>query len=214
MKRIVCVAVVLLMCMSAFAGVAEERFALRCGIYFGDTKNEVKEKETLAIKSETDYEIVTESGKLAGENVESVSYRFDDKGQLVSVLWNVCNSRNDIFPPMIFESLSESLSAKYGTPDSSDTDTFFLIKGAAIDDMLNLAEESTAFALSLMLGKAGPMMQNEWQIESSNNENVKIDLLLYQVDETDYRLRLSYDVYTDEQLEMLHKENRKSLDDI
>lgn len=190
-----------------------EEVILRNDIRFGDSLAEVKAKETLEIKSETADELRTGSGVLAGVDVKSVIYRFED-GKLVSVLWDVLNSRNDIFPPLIFDDLQSALTAKYGTPDSTDTNSFFLIHGAAIDEMLDLASEDLAFTMMMIWGEAGPIKQCEWQIDSHHNENVKIDLLYYKVAEEDFRIRLSFDVYTDEQLEQmiqLDKEGNNSI---
>lgn len=53
----------------------------------------------------------------------------------------------------------------------------------------------------------GPLMLNEWTITGDNNKNMKIDLLLYSLGSEDYRLRLSYDIYTDEELALLQEEN-------
>ena len=109
MKRIISCILVLIFCLTISTCFAEERFALRCGIYFGDTKADVKSKETLKITKETSNELVTESGELAGVSVEFISYRFDNSGKLISVLWNVVDSRNNIYPPMLFDSLEEAL---------------------------------------------------------------------------------------------------------
>lgn len=214
MKRIISILLVLVFCLNAQLCVAEEQFALRCGIFFGDTKEDVKAKETLKIAKESATELVTVSGELAGVSVESVSYRFDQSGKLVSVLWNVVDARNSMYPYMLFDTLEEAITKKYGPANSTTTDCYFLIEGAAINEMLTLIEEDTYFRLGMLLGEAGPLEQYEWQIESSGNENVKIDLLLYQYDEEDFRLRLSYDMYTDEQLETLQQENNKVSDDI
>lgn len=210
MKRIISCILVLIFCLTISTCFAEERFALRCGIYFGDTKADVKSKETLKITKETSNELVTESGELAGVSVEFISYRFDNSGKLISVLWNVVDSRNNIYPPILFDTLEEALTKKYGKPDSTDINSSFLIEGAAIEEMLN----DDIVLLGMLIGKSGPLQQCEWQIESSGNENVKIDLLYYQAYDEDYRLRLSYDLYTDEELEELQKENNAISDDI
>lgn len=201
MKKIVCLMIIMLCTFSIAISFAEE-FTLRNGIKFGDSVETVKEKETLEIKNEGENEIRTASGELAGVNVDAIVYRFDEGGKLVSVLWEVLNDgRNPYFPQKKFDSLNTALIKKYGVPDNTDTQSFFIIQGAAIEEMMKLAQESSLFQFSMALGIAGPVKQSEWQIESKDNQNVKIDLLYYKVYDEDYRIRLSYDLYTDEELE-------------
>lgn len=189
--------------------VANKPFELRCGIHFGDTIADVKIKETLSFKSESENELTTKKGELAGVNVESLTYRFDENGKLYSVLWTVLSSKNNIFPSQNYDILYEQLTKKYGKPNSTDIQSSFLIEGAAIEEMFGLMKTDMSFALNMVMGKAGPLKQSEWQVKSSGNENVKIDLLLYQVKEEDYRLRLSYDIYTDEQLQHLQSQKQQ-----
>lgn len=181
-------------------------FILRNNIKFGDSVETVKAKETVEIKSESTTELRTESCDLAGVNIKSVVYRFDESGKLVSVLWEVQDSRNTILAPGTFDSLSTSLEAKYGQPDSRDTQSSFLIQGAAISEMMN----DEICVLGMMIGKAGPIKQCEWQIESHGNQNVKIELLYYQRYKDDYRVRLSYDMYTDEELDAIVQEKQNT----
>lgn len=203
-------------CLNMIMATAEERFSLRCGVFFGDSKEVIKSKETLIIAAESDYEITTNSGKLAGIDVDAVVYRFDENNGLISVLWTIVDAANEDYAITIYNTLSDSLSKKYGKPDNTDKNTHYLIKGAAIEEMYALMEEEFLFPILVSFGEAGPMYQSEWHIESYKNENVKIDLLLYKHDENDYRLRLSYDLFTDEQLKKLQdeqKENEKRVSD-
>lgn len=206
MKKILCILLTLSLFMMTSVSFAEA-FTLRNGIHFGDTLEEVKAKETLEIKSQTENELVTKSGVLANVDVDSVIYRFENN-KLVSVLWEVVDSRNNFYPPMVFDDLNTALTAKYGKSDSTDTDSYFLVKGAAIEEMMELMVEDFSFMLGMLMGEAGPLKQCEWEIESQGNENVKIDLLYYQVAEEDFRVRLSYDLYTDEELEELKKQDQ------
>lgn len=174
-------------------------FVLRNDIRFGDTIETVKAKETVEIRSESSTELKTKSCELAGVDVNSVIYRFDENGKLISVLWDVMNSANSIFAPVTFDSLKASLEAKYGPPSNTDTQSSFVIQGSAISEMMN----DDIFLLGMITGTSGPIQQCEWQIESHGNQNVKIELLYYKRKKDSYRVRLSYDMYTDEELDAI-----------
>lgn len=198
-KLFVMIIIAVILCMGSSLGNADEQFTLRCKINFGDTKDDVKAKEELPIKRQTAERITTESGTVAGIYVHSINYSFDDSGKLVSVLWEKDSKNTLIFDD--FSSLSENLCKKYGNPINTDKDINFLIKGAAIEDL--------QFEMRYLfpIPGYGPLMLNEWTITGDNNKNMKIDLLLYSLGSEDYRLRLSYDIYTDEELALLQEEN-------
>lgn len=178
--------------------IAEEDFILRNGIVFGDTLEDVKQKETLTIRSSSVDKTnnVWFEGKIAGMD-GSVRFDFDEgTGKLIDMLYEFNSSSKKDFIDSDYSTLKKGLIRKYGNPLGNTGGSLHLITGPAV--------ESSALMIILyqyINGSGDIRDYDEWVIES-NGYNVKIDLMSFYTRDDDYNYTyynyLSYHYYTDD----------------
>lgn len=196
---------------------ANDDFELRKGIRFGDTVDEVKQKETIEFEDLSEYgfeEKEDEEGYLIINTLEDeimgidgsiIHYKFKD-GSLVDMQYafgedessSSCNGNYDV--------LLTSLIKKYGNPiDKANKTSSIPITTSAIDDMLSITENNGMEVL-------GATIENELNIEDIDewllyydNYGVKIDLVKFNayysfLGETKYKVKIGYRYIDEEEL--------------
>lgn len=191
-KRIITICLLLSMCLS-FCACGEARaatstddkdtstqFTLRSGIQFGDTVDEVKEKETsLELRNEYDppnskYGHMLEyNGTIAGYD-GTAAFEFGESG-LKQMYYSFSASSSLITettnPEDIYKTIYESCARQYG--DELKSGEEFPVGGYAVDEALFKIENADA-----KLQK-----YNQWVILNDNGiDGVKVDLVMYYVD--------------------------------
>ncbi len=220
MKKMLSMLMTMLLLWS-FAGAAhaENEFVLRNGIQFGDTKEEVRAKETIAINEEEGDEqsLWTEEGSVAGFEEVVICYVFDDEDKLIEVKWQLPESYYSDTSDSIYSKMKKALSEKYGTPLGYTNGDFYIITTIAVTG-------AAVFAGTYKLvGKYGDLRDyDEWDYEYQNGQHVKIDLIQFYTGATynslQYRVWIGYKHFTDEELnaakEEKQEENAAVLNDI
>ena len=119
MKKMLSIIMAMLLLWSfTVAAHAENEFVLRNGIQFGDTKEEVRAKETIEINEEegNENQIWTKEGNVAGFEGVNLLYVFDDEDKLIEVKWQLPESSYSDTSDSIYSKMKKALSEKYGTP--------------------------------------------------------------------------------------------------
>lgn len=197
MKKMICLIVMVSMLFSQFA-LAEE-FSLRNGIVFGDTLDEVKQKETLPIESSSEDKTdkVWFEGTIAGME-GSVRFDFDEEtGKLTDMLYSFDSKSDRDFIDSDYSTLYKSLNRKYGTPLGNTSGSLYIITGPAIENAATII----ALYKYLLEGTGDFRDYDEWVVEADGYK-VKIDLVSYYVRDSDYKYSyynaVSYHYFTDD----------------
>lgn len=203
-KRIMALVLVSVMLMVAQTALAEE-FTVHAGVKFGETKEEVKNKETLELDEEADTKL-TYKGTVANINNSSIEYYFNDEGYLNDVLYSFPTSTTRDTISTRFDTIESGLVRKYGKSLGNSGGDFYIITGPAFDN-------AVAFiALMMWLDGTGDVVDyGEW-IVPNEEDNVKIDLIAYYTRDSKYNynyfLMLSYHPFTDEDLKAAQDEKK------
>lgn len=216
-KTITCLLSMLLVLCCVTPAFAEEEFTLRNGIKFGDTIEEILEKETSLTRKDDDSSWF--SGTIAGYKDSEAGFFFDDDGKLVEMAYvfnqfgNDYKARSDVSD--VYATLYRSIVNKYGSPIGNVGGTTELITGSAITRMSVMV-----YIFGGLDGYDGDYLDyDEWVIDCTNG-HVKIDLISYYYRDADYNYNydvdLSYYFYTDAEYEEALNEKiaeRKAVDD-
>ena len=192
------------------AAHAENEFVLRNGIQFGDTKEEVRAKETIEINEEegNENQIWTKEGNVAGFEGVNLLYVFDDEDKLIEVKWQLPESSYSDTSDSIYSKMKKALSEKYGTPLGYTNGDFYIITTTAVTG-------AAVFAGTYKLvGKYGDLRDyDEWDYEYQNGQHVKIDLIQFYTGATynslQYRVWIGYKHFTDEELNAAKQEKEE-----
>ena len=202
MKKMLSIIMAMLLLWSfTVAAHAENEFVLRNGIQFGDTKEEVRAKETIEINEEegNENQIWTKEGNVAGFEGVNLLYVFDDEDKLIEVKWQLPESSYSDTSDSIYSKMKKALSEKYGTPLGYTNGDFYIITTTAVTG-------AAVFAGTYKLvGKYGDLRDyDEWDYEYQNGQHVKIDLIQFYTGATynslQYRVWIGYKHFTDEEL--------------
>ena len=210
MKRIITIFLLFSMCLS-FCACGEARaassnskgaFPLRNDIHFGESKEQVKEKEkesnTLELTAEWDRGMYYRGkGTIAGYDGD-VDYYFSDN-QLTELLYTLHFYTDDSSQKVdqldqAFTTIYESCKRQYGEETHSNKDRIVSkFSGRAIYEFTD--------------NKGNMMDYREWVLEGIYDENVTIDLIEYKYDFSSilgsfpvYAIQLSYHYYSDEEI--------------
>ena len=214
MKKIlvwVVLAVVLVSCMP-FA-LAEKDFQLRNGIVFGDTMEEILQKETTLTRNGDDSNWFT--GKIAGYSDAECGFMFDDDGKLEAMRYTfgnkVCYNRDRMND--VYKSLCDSLKRKYGNPLGNVGGSCYIITGPAIESM-----SLYVYLLGSLDGYAGDYTDYDEWIVDSGDDHVKIDLISYYYRDDDFKyyyfVDVSYKYFTDADIEAAQNEKQGARDEV
>lgn len=211
MKKMLSIIMAMLLLWSfTVAAHAENEFVLRNGIQFGDTKEEVRAKETIEINEEegNENQIWTKEGNVAGFEGVNLLYVFDDEDKLIEVKWQLPESSYSDTSDSIYSKMKKALSEKYGTPLGYTNGDFYIITTTAVT-------WAAVFAGTYKLvGKYGDLRDyDEWDYEYQNGQHVKIDLIQFYTGATynslQYRVWIGYKHFTDEELNAAKQEKEE-----
>ena len=192
-KKVISVCLCIILALSVIYIAYAEDFTIHAGTMFGDTKQQVMEKETLAYQGEKDYDDDTSyliyDGTVAAYDNCHIYYYFDKKEELLIDAEYDMGRFFDIGNDGIlnrYAQLQDALTEKYGEALSEDDETTFLILGQGVYPNSNVYDYKWV----------------SW-VAPYENYNVKIDLILssYKGD-SDLFLNIDYYTFTDEELEI------------
>lgn len=210
MKKLLSTIMAMLLLWSfAVSAHAENEFVLRNGIQFGDTKEQVRAKETIAIneKESKGDELITEKENVAGFERVEIVYRFDEKGKLIEVKWDMpwqslSNSNSD------YEKLKNAFQQKYGTPLGYSNGELYIITTTVFDEIAK-----QIVSMPFIGGTAALLDYSEWDYEYQKGQHVKIDLAQYYIEDKvgnrGYQLKVCYKYFTDEELNTAIQEKKE-----
>ena len=215
MKKLIsllmCVCMLLAGLNAAFAEA--EDFELRSGIHFGDTIDDIVEKETTLTR--LDEESNEFQGRISGYDDASCMFTFDDDGKLEDMRYifgsDVCYSRDKM--NNVYLDLYRGLVRKYGTAIGNTGGSCELITGSAIDTMTLYV-----YLLGELDGYSSDYTDyDEWIVDTKDG-HVKIDLVSFYLRNSDfeysYYVDLSYKFYTDEDFEAAQQEKQAARDEV
>ena len=212
--RLVSILLVLCCVTTAFA---DEEFVLRNGIKFGDTIDEIVEKETTLTRKSDDSNWFV--GTIAGYKDSEAGFFFDDGGKLEDMGYSFSQfgsdykARSDVSD--VYATLYKSIVRKYGSPIGNVGGNAELITGSAITRMSVMV-----YIVGGADGYDGDYLDyDEWIVDCAGG-HVKIDLVSYYYRDSNYKYHfyvdLSYYFYTDADYEEARNEKiaaRKVVDD-
>ena len=206
MKKIVSLLLILIIACTSLLASAEE-FTIHAGTKFGDTIDEVLEKETLERimedKSGKDYAVLYYEGTVAGFPKVHIVYYFQNNDMVLDrAAYHIASSLTSPKKVVLddYNQLITLLIDKYGEPLTEENDVYRLKKGRL----------STVEGLSKNNVKNGKeaydIRYNCWVVPY-DEYTVKIDLF-YDDDGTTSECEIEYYTYTEEKLEK-YKEAEK-----
>lgn len=196
---------------------AEDTFTLRNGVQFGDTMEQVKAKETLTLKSDTDGCLVMEKGTVAGISDVQIEYYFDENGKLEEVMWGLPERSYADSSDSDYSKLYKALAQKYGFPLGYTGGSCYIITGRALEGITLLCY------LSEWTDMYGDLRDyDEWVWDFGQGEHVKIEIAQgcwgSSVLDADYHIFVGYKYFTDADLQEAQdekqQENQAVMDDI
>lgn len=219
MKKGIALLLVSIFMLLSISAVAEE-FTLRNGICFGDTMEEVLEKETFAIDDMADgtndeeasssddddeddeeeypYYITTVEGTVAGISDSYIRYNFDADKTLKEVIYYFDSNSDKDLSDSDYESVYDGLVRKYGSPLGYSNGKCYIISGAAIEGAV-----ISAYLMEMLGGYGDIRDYDEWDVDTGDY-HVKIELAQYyhgaSYSDLTYNNRMSYTYFTDEDL--------------
>lgn len=213
MKKVITVCLSLILAISALSFAFAEDFTIHAGTMFGETREEVKAKETLDLSEEVlsnaDESYYT---KDVGENIAYLIYDGTVAGYDKSHIYYYFNGENNdtLFEVVYsmpgysvvgnkgvideYQDLKQSLIDKYGNPLSSNDEAYYLIESRSIGET-NWTNEY--FKNEFLPNYITDYDITAWSIPYEGY-NVKIELVLYDSGE---RCNIIYHYYTDEEIE-------------
>lgn len=198
MKKVVATVLCIVVMLSQVIPASAEAFTLRNGILFGDTMEEILEKESSLVRDSDDSNWFT--GKVAGRDNTKVGFAFDDDEKLESMVYGFQDFSSKDSMNEHYQTLYQSLVRQYGKPIGNTGGRVELISGPAFERMALIV-----YFLGELDGCSGAYNDyDEWTLDTDGG-HVKIDLISYyfrnaQYDYT-YYVDLSYYFYTDEDYE-------------
>lgn len=170
MKRFIALLLfVLLVCFTTIS-LAED-FVIHAGIVFGDTKADVKAKETLIFDMEPGNGSLWYKGSVAGSDFATIQYFFDENNRVYDARYMLSEDNPHVLDD--FDKYLNMLTEKYGEPLDKDNEICSLITGEwikQIEYMLNRDRERGD-------GKTEYKIVS-WSVPY-DNYNVKIDLIYH-----------------------------------
>lgn len=214
MKKLLSTIMAMLLLWSfAVSAHAENEFVLRNGIQFGDTKEQVRAKETIAINEERSEDeedlghLWTEKGNVAGFEDVIILYTFDEKDKLIEVKWCLPMRSNSDSSDNDYSKLKKAMSEKYGTPLGYTNGDCYII---TTDTLTNAY---TFVGLNKMLDMPSDIRDyDEWDYEYQNGQHIKIDLVQFYITYTnsrEYDFWVGYKHFTDEELNAAKQEKEE-----
>lgn len=217
MKKFTTLLITLMVLFSFCYSANAEEFTLRNGIAFGDSMEDVKSKETIAIdtiddefgendaESDHPYSITTKEDTVAGISGSQIFYHFDKDKKLCEVVYFFASSSNKDIIDSNYETINSGLVRKYGSPLGNSNGKSHIITSSAINDAVLIYE------IMKMVGGVGDMRDYDEWIVRCDNYNVKIDQVCYYAgssySDINYMHCLGYKYFTDEMLK--DKQNEK-----
>lgn len=210
MKKILSMIMAMLLLWSfAISAFAEDEFILRNGIRFGDTKENVRAKETIAIAEEKEdaNEIWTIEGIVAGIEKVKIVYIFDEKDKLIEVRWQLPEKTNSDSSDNDYFKLKKAMTEKYGIPLGNTSGDCYIITTTALSGAAGWV------SLCAMIGVGDIANYDEWNYEYQNNQHVKIDLVQFysgaNYSSRQYDIWVGYKHFTDEELNTAKQEKEE-----
>ena len=199
MKKVITVCLSLILALSALIVACAEDFTLHAGTMFGDTMEQVQEKETLKYIGEFEYEDVNGTkttailytGTVAGYENCNIWYHFDKTNSTLCDVTYSMGISDIIGEDALLNRLGELgtlLMNKYGEPLSDNDDAKYLIKGR------NLNNKNSKYDYDFI----------GWSVPC-DNYNVKIELVINYSSGSPAFLYIDYHPYTNEELEEAKK---------
>lgn len=217
-KCILLLSIVLMTMLLLVPACADDVFSLRNGIQFGDTKEQVRAKETIEIDeySCSDTRIKTKKGTVAGIDDVYVTYEFSDDNKLIEVTWSCMKFSDDLFGKEYIDSsydkIKSAMQSKYGEPLPTSNGNFYVIRGSV---------SNAALYGPLLDRKYSLRDYAEWDYEYQAGEHVKIEIVKdwwYSTSFNTYALQVGYKHFTSEDLDNARQEkeskNKEVLNDI
>lgn len=213
MKKVLCMAVVLVLMGLSVAVSAGEVFVLRNGVTFGDTMDQVRAKETLPFKTlseENTTNLETEDGVVAGFDNVSLHYRFSDDGKLQGVTWNFEEYSSVDSIDSDYEKLYTAIVKKYGAALGFTNGKVHLVNGNAI-----VAAYTMVYLYESWLDGIGDIRDyDEWVVDCEDDKNTKIEIVAYYYGtsyaDRNFHMKISYDQFTDADLDSELKNKQDS----
>lgn len=169
-----------------------EGFIIHSGTQFGDTIEEVKEKETLDVLYETPSGIIFR-GEVAGIEDVWLYYHFDENGKLYDVFYNMIQTESHDLVLETHNMLNSLLKEKYGNPLSEDDEIYQLLNGFNISSILKTDE-----SIKKSIGSDYKISITSWTVQD-DNQFIKIDLFI-EKDSVQSYCGIEYYPYTEEEL--------------
>lgn len=175
-----------------------EEFSLRNGINFGDSIEEVKEKETLTFQSSSSTTLQTNPGTVSGYDDTTITFSFnDDQLKEMSYKFEETSSRDLVNSE--YDTIYKGLVRKYGEPLDTGGGSTYIINTSVFERSL------LALSLKKLIGGAGDYVDyDEWLVKVNNDYYVKIDLLSYYIGESyskaEYSLVVGYRKITEDEI--------------
>lgn len=213
MKRTIAILILIPVLIALLAGGAiAEEFKLRNEIQFGESLTSVKEKEQLKLTKEDETNLTYE-GTVASYQGE-VDYTFDSSKGLTDMCYDISEYDNkSTSHESIYESLSSSITNKYGSALGNPMGKTHQILGKAFENSIQMC----SFISGFMGKKADIVDYEEWYVECDGGA-VKIDLVDYYFtnseDRQEYHVLLSYHFSSESEISTLVQENQEKTDAI
>lgn len=212
MKKLLSTIMAMLLLWSfAVSAHAENEFVLRNGIQFGDTKEQVRAKETIAIdeKKSKEDSLWTEEGDVAGFEGVTILYRFDDEDKLIEVKWTMPHRTSSDTSNSDYEKLENAFQQKYGTPLGYSNGEWYIITTKAFENAVLVV------TLVPSVDESGAISHySEWDYEYQKGQHVKIELVQYYIKNNNiggaiYMFEVGYKYFTDEELNAAKQEKEE-----
>ncbi|MCI5564811.1 MAG: hypothetical protein MR400_03835 [Clostridiales bacterium] len=217
MKKSLSLFVAIQMIMLIFAtAYAEEDFSLRNGVRFGDTKAQVRAKETIPIQRSGDNYIETQEGTLAGCSGFAICYYFTADNKLEEVLWNRIGMPNARVSDSVYEKLQTALKSKYGEPLGFSNGDCYSVTTRAWENAMGWVKLAENHG-----GGIGIRDYAEWDYEYQPGKHVKIEIVQkYNISRgaESHSIAIGYKYFTDEDLaaamQKKQEESQKIINDL
>ena len=229
MKRILCALLMVALVLSGLA--CAEEFALRNGVHFGDTVEQIKQKEVMPPVPGGDSGFYIDFyGEIAGFPKAVVRY-FYDEGQFSHMLYIFSPDRGAWKPHQflgeaaeymshdamleLYNRIKDSMIRQYGPPVNQGNKAEFPVNGMISSIMLNSYDTEPSKSDLKYLA------YDEWVVDG-DTANAKIEMMYTYVkgsttkNRDSYSLRVSYDPFTAADLEekQAEKDNaERTIDD-
>lgn len=211
MKKLISLCLIMVLCLTLCPFAYADSFTLRNGIQFGDTIDDVKQKEkdlTLEKEDESsDSFTLKYTGEIAGMDGTATFYFDKDEKKLTDLKYSIeTDNLSEMFD--IQRKIKDSCIRQYGDPVVLDEDeTTFPIKGKAID------YAAYAVYMNRQLGEKSYIWDyDEWVVFGEDGNNTKIESVSYYdtsnflgTEYTHCYVDVSYSFFTQDELDAIIK---------